>query len=308
MNQRSAHACLLGAAFIYGANYCIAKSVMPEPLVANAFIVLRATGAAVLFWIIAAKKITIPDTSDWWRLILCALTGVCINQLCFFNGLALTSPINSSIMMTSNPILVMLISALMLRQRITLLRVIGIICGASGAILLLTSQYGTMQGDSTKGDIFILINSISWAFYLVLVVPLMKKYHPTVVAAWVFLIGSFMVFPVGADKLSEIEWSQLSHWQWFCLIYVVLGTTFLAYLLNMLAVSRLSPTTVSSYIYLQPFLAGIFSRIFDRILGIPFDSSINPVKAISVILIFLGVYLVSRTDIKRVDRFNRVET
>ena len=302
MNSSAAHACLLGAAIIYGANYCIAKTVMPEPLAANAFIVMRATGASLLFWVLAAKKITWPDRSDVWRFLVCALTGVCINQLCFFNGLSLTSPINSSIMMTSNPILVMLISAIFLKQRITWTRVFGIILGALGAVLLLTSQYGSIHTEGTKGDVFILINSISWAFYLVLVVPLMKKYHPTVVAAWVFLLGSFMVIPFGAGGLGKIDWSLLTRWQWFSLGYVVIGTTFLAYLLNMLAVSRLSPTTVSSYIYLQPMLAGIFSWLFEALLGITFESSFNATKMGSVMCIFLGVYLVSRDDIKGVKR------
>jgi drug/metabolite transporter (DMT)-like permease len=298
MNSTAAHACLLGAALIYGANYCIAKTVMPVPLAANAFIVLRALGAAVLFWIVAAKKITWPDKSDGWRFLVCALTGVCINQLCFFNGLALTSPINSSIMMTSNPILVMLISTVVLKQRINSIRILGIAMGAIGAIMLLTSQYGSLNTEGTRGDIFILINSVSWAFYLVLVVPLMKKYHPTVVAAWVFLIGSLMVIPIGAQGLCSVQWSALTRWQWFSLGYVVIATTFLAYLLNMLAVSLLTPTTVSSYIYLQPLLAVMFSLLFDSLLGISFDSSLTPIKIISALFIFIGVYLVSRNDLK----------
>lgn len=298
MNSSAAHACLWGAALIYGANYCIAKTVMPEPLPASAFIVLRATGAAALFWIIAANKITLPLRTEWWRFLACALTGVCVNQLCFFNGLALTSPINSSIMMTSNPILVMLMSAIFLKQSITLTRVVGIILGALGAILLLTSQYGALNTDGTRGDVFILINSVSWALYLVMVVPLMKKYHPTVVASWVFLLGSFMVIPFGAEGLTQINWSALTSWQWFSLGYVVIGTTFLAYLLNMLAVSKLSPTTVSSYIYLQPMLAGIFSWLFETLLGITFDSSFSAMKICSVLCIFIGVYLVSRGDSK----------
>jgi len=298
MNSTAAHACLLGAALIYGANYCIAKTVMPEPLAANTFIVLRALGAAILFWIVAAKKITWPDRSDGWRFLVCALTGVCINQLCFFNGLALTSPINSSIMMTSNPILVMLISMVVLRQRMNTTRILGITMGALGAIILLTSQYGSIYTEGTRGDIFIFINSVSWAFYLVLVAPLMKKYHPTVVAAWVFLIGSLMVIPMGAQGLFSVQWSALTRWQWFSLGYVVIATTFLAYLLNMLAVSRLTPTTVSSYIYLQPLLAVIFSVLFDSLLGIPFDSKLTPIKIISALCIFIGVYLVSRNDVK----------
>ena len=131
--QFIAHVALASAATIYGANYIIAKSVMPQPIGPNSFIKLRVVGACVLFWIIAARKISIPAREDWWRFLVCAVCGVATNQLLFFNGLALTSPINASIIMTSNPIIVMLISAALLKQKITWLKMVGVLLGAAGA-------------------------------------------------------------------------------------------------------------------------------------------------------------------------------
>jgi drug/metabolite transporter (DMT)-like permease len=258
-----AHLALAAAALIYGANYIIAKSVMPHPIGADSFIALRVVGAFILFVIIAGKRMVVPERQDWWRFILCAICGVATNQLLFFNGLALTSPINASIIMTSNPIIVMVISAVLLRQRITLLKVLGVLLGAAGAVMLLwLSAHDVTRGSSLTGDMFILVNSISWGFYLVLVKPLMQKYDPLVITAWVFLVGIFLVLPFGGMGIATIQWGELTTWQWFSVAYVIVCTTFLTYLFNMIGVHHLSPTIASAYIYFQPLLAGIFAFLF----------------------------------------------
>lgn len=298
MNRSAvAHLALASAALIYGANYIIAKTVMPDPIGPTSFIALRVTGACVLFWLFAWRKISIPYKEDWWRFFLCAVAGVATNQLLFFNGLALTSPVNASIIMTSNPILVMIISAIALKQKITLQKSVGILLGMAGAITLLwLSSFDLTKQSSVKGDIFILINSISWAFYLVLIKPLMHKYHPLMITAWVFLIGIFLVIPFGGIGLKAIDWHQLTNWQWFSILYVIIGTTFLTYLFNMIGVHRLSPTVASSYIYFQPMLAGVFAFLFAEILDRDFTGDITWMKVLCTMLIFAGVFIVSKSD------------
>lgn len=295
--QVIAHLALASAATIYGANYIIAKSVMPQPIGPNSFITLRVVGACILFWIIAARKISIPEREDWWRFLVCAICGVATNQLLFFNGLALTSPINASIIMTSNPIVVMLISAVLLKQKVTWLKTLGVLLGAAGAIsLLMLSEFDQSKTSSVRGDLFILINSTSWAFYLVLVKPLMQKYPPMMITAWVFFIGIFLVIPFGGMGLNSIEWSALTSWQWFSVVYVIVFTTFLTYLFNMIGIHYLSPTIASAYIYFQPMLAGIFAFVFSFFLHQNYTGDITWQKGLCATLIFVGVYLVSRAD------------
>lgn len=292
-----AHFALAGAAVIYGANYIIAKSVMPDPIGPNSFIALRVIGAALLFLVLSARKIRLPEKSDLWRFVLCALCGVATNQLLFFNGLALTSPINASIIMTSNPIVVMLISALLIRQRPSPVRILGIAVGAAGAIALLRLSASDISSRSSlTGDFFILINSISWAFYLVLVKPLMKKYHPYVVVTWVFLIGILLVLPFGGTGLYSVPWSTLSSWQWFSVGFVIVCTTFLTYLFNMIGVHYLSPAIASSYIYFQPLLAGVFAFFLASASGKDFTGDITWAKILCAVAVFAGVYLVSSSE------------
>ena len=292
-----AHIALACAAIIYGANYIIAKSVIPNPIDPNSFIVLRVLGSCLLFWLLWNRRIKIPDRADWGRFVLCAVCGVATNQLLFFNGLALTSPINAAIIMTSNPIMVMLISAVLLRSKITWIKVVGIALGAIGAIsLLLLSKFDLSRMSSWQGDLCILINSLAWAFYLVLVKPLLRKYDAMMVTAWVFLIGVFLVLPFGGKTVVSLPWATLSAWQWFSIFYVVVFVTFFAYLLNMFAIHHSTPTLASSYIYFQPLLAGIFAWIATFFMDRDFTGDITWVKVGCAALIFLGVYLVSRSE------------
>lgn len=292
-----AHFALFGAALIYGANYIIAKSVMPNPVGPNSFIALRVLGACALFWLFSIKHMRLPEAKDWWRFLICAVCGVATNQLLFFNGLSITSPANASIIMTSNPIIVMLIGAWLFKQRITWTKIAGVFIGMIGAIALLwMSTLDQSRMSSLKGDMFILINSISWGFYLVMVKPLMSKYHPLMITAWVFLIGLVLVLPFGGLGLQAIDWSALTHWQWFSVGYVIVCTTFLTYLFNMIGVNYLSPTAASAYIYLQPVLAGVFAFIFSWYLQLNYTGDITWQKIVCTILIFVGVYLVGRSE------------
>ena len=295
-----AHMALLAVALIYGANFIIAKSVMPDPIAPTSFIALRVMGACALFWIIAARKIVIPQREDWWRFLLCAITGVATNQLLFFNGLALTSPVNASIIMTSNPILVMVMSAVFLKQSITVFKAAGVALGALGASMLLWSSNGDVHGNSSLlGDVFILLNSISYAIYLVMVKPLMQKYHPLDIVAWTFLIAIALVFPFGGMGLKAVAWSALDSWQWFCVAFVIVCTTFLTYLFNILAIHRLSPTIASSYIYLQPVFAGIFALLLASVVERDYTRDISGFKIGCALMIVAGVWLVGRRNAPR---------
>jgi drug/metabolite transporter (DMT)-like permease len=295
-----AHMALLAVALIYGANFIIAKSVMPDPIEPTSFIALRVIGAAVLFWIIAIRKIELPKREDWWRFIACAITGVATNQLLFFNGLALTSPVNASIIMTSNPIIVMVLSAIFLKQAITATRMAGVALGAVGASMLLWSSNGDVNGNSSLlGDVFILLNSISYAIYLVMVKPLMQKYHPLDIVAWTFFIAIALVFPFGGMGLKAVAWSALDSWQWFCVAFVIVCTTFLTYLFNILAIHRLSPTIASSYIYLQPVFAGLFALVLASVVERDYTRDISWFKIGCALMIVVGVYLVSRPSVAK---------
>ncbi len=283
-----AHLALFGANLIYGINYTVAKDVMPQHLLPSGFVVLRVIGASFLFWALGSlysnEKV---EKGDWLRLVLCAVFGVAVNQLFFFEGLSRTTPINAGILMVVTPILVLVISNIILREKITFLKIAGIATGISGALfLLLAKGKGSFGNDTFLGDTFIFLNAASYAIYLVIVKPLMFKYHPVTVMKWVFLLGLLMVLPFGFNEFSAISWNNIPSFIYYEIIYVIVFTTFLAYLLNTYGLHHMNPSVVSIYIYLQPLLAAFIAVILGK-------DAIDFTKVISAVLIFTGVYLVS---------------
>ena len=280
---------IFSANLIYAINYIVAKDVMPDYLNPSPFILLRAIGATSLFWFISLftpkEKI---EKKDYWRLILCALFGVTINQLSFFKGLSITSPINAAILMTCTPILVLITSAIIIKEKITRNKVLGIIMGMIGAIILI--GFGSslsFNSSSIIGDLFILINALSYGTYLVLVKPLMRKYTPLTVIRWVFSIGLLFVFPVSYNEAILTNWSAIPTVIWWEITYVIIGVTFFAYLLNIYALKNVSPSVVSTYLYVQPVLTAIIAILLQR-------DSLSITKILATILIISGVWFVSK--------------
>jgi len=283
-----AHAAVLAANLIYGGNYSIAKAIMPEYILPFGFILLRVVTGTILFFIAGMFIREKIEPKDFKRLAACGLFGVAINQLMFFAGLAATSPIHAALIMTTNPIMVLLMAHLVIREKISVLKISGIISGLAGAVLLIMLNPYAESGEATaRGDLMILINSISFAIFLVMIKPLMKKYHTITMMKWVFLFGLVPVIPFGFNELGAAEWGKMNISIWMGVIYVVVGTTFVAYLLNILALNQLSPSVVSFYIYLQPLFATLISIMTGT-------DSPNLFHLLCAILIFAGVYMVSR--------------
>jgi drug/metabolite transporter (DMT)-like permease len=292
--QGVAHLALLFVAMVYGANYLVAKGLMPQMIGPSGFIVLRVVGAGLLFWLVYALNWEPVARRHLGRLMLCGLFGVAANQLMFFNGLSLTSPVNASIIMTSNPILVLLASAFLLKTAITARKLAGIGLGALGAILLLLQSNGTGSAHiSWQGDLLILLNATSYGVYLVLVKPLMSIYKPTTVVAWVFLFGAIVVIPIGLPQALAIPWHAFTTNQYLAVAFVVVFTTFVVYLLNIFAMRTVMPTVVSMYIYLQPLFAGLFAYVYAIYGGDDFTGDFTVGRIAAAALIFTGVYLVS---------------
>lgn len=299
MKRLLAHLALLVVAFIYGCNYLIAKGLMPDLVGPSGFIVLRVLGGGGLFWLVrmalkARGTWETIDRSDMLRLVACGATGVAANQLLFFNGLNITSPVNASIIMTINPVLVLVISAVLLGTTITARKLLGILIGGGGAValLVLSAQQQSLHA-SWQGDLMILLNAASYGFYLVLVKPLMAKYKPLTVIAWVFLFGAAFVLPIGWQQAAAIEWSSFHPPHWQGVAYVVIATTFLAYLLNIFALRHVQPTVVSIYIYLQPLLATGLSWWVSQQGGANYTADLNGLTVVCAAAIFTGVALVS---------------
>jgi drug/metabolite transporter (DMT)-like permease len=300
MKQKTlqAHLALFIVNVLYGASHVLAKGVMPDYLTPSVFILFRVAGATLLFWLVLSLTKSKPiERKDFPLIALCGLFGVAINQLFFFHGLNLSSAINSGIIMALNPIMVVILSFFLFKERLTSLKITGITLGAVGAILL-TLKASSHVGDSRLGDLFLFLNALSYAIYLVLAKPLMKKYSPIQVITWVFTFGLIFVllFPPTLSELSQTNFQRISTEIWWKIAYVVIGVTFFTYLLTIFGLKYLSATVSSAYIYTQPVMVMLFTFLFASIQwSADYRGSITSEKILYMFVIFTGVYLTSKS-------------
>jgi drug/metabolite transporter (DMT)-like permease len=278
------------ASFIYGVNHTIAKGLMPDVIQPYGFILLRVSGAAVVFWIISLfyqrEKIA---REDWGRLVLCAIFGMVINMNMFFKGLELSTPINSSVVITLSPVLLLILSALILSERITLLKGIGITLGLGGALLLILFGVKTQANapNIPLGNLLFIVNATSYALYLIFVKKLVEKYSSITLMKFLFLIAFLINIPIGWSQFTAVEWATLGFDEIWKLGFVVIGTTVLTYLFNIYALKQLSPAVIGVFMYLQPLIAALFAIITG-------SDQLTTLRVIAASLIFTGVYLATR--------------
>jgi drug/metabolite transporter (DMT)-like permease len=289
---------LIGAtivSIIYGLTFTIAKDVMPKYVEADGFILMRVGGSTILFWLVWLFT-RLPETvrnekierADFPRIIWAAFFGVALNMLSFFKGLTLTTPISASVIMVSTPMIVLVLSAIIIKERIRKRMVFGIVLGLIGTTFLIL--YGKSIGNATNaslGNFLVFVNASSYGLYLVLIKKLMDKYNAFTFVKWVYLIGFLMVLPFGWDEFEAVNWTLLPIDIYWKIGFVVVFSTFLTYLLNLLSMKELKPTTIAVFVYLQP----VFATIFAISLG---KDELTLVKIISAIFIFTGVYLVTQ--------------
>ncbi|MGL2965472.1 DMT family transporter [Flavobacterium sp. XGLA_31] len=274
---------------IYGVSFTIAKDVMPVYVQPFGFILLRVMGATVLFWGISVfgpkEKIALKDFP---RIVAAALFGVALNMLTFFKGLSYTSPISAAVIMVTTPIIVMILSAILIKEKIKWHKIVGILLGLFGTGFLIL--YGKSVGNATNamlGNLLVFINAVSYGFYLIVVKKLMDKYNAFTFVKWIYTFGLLMVLPFGWNEYQAIQWQNIPVTILWEIVFVVVFTTFFTYLFNLVSMRELKPTTVAVFIYLQPLFATIFAMSLGK-------DHLTWVKIVAAVFIFIGVYLVTK--------------
>ncbi|KGL62265.1 DMT family transporter [Polaribacter sp. Hel1_85] len=291
MNQRTLALIAVSiATLIYGLNYTIAKDVMPIFVKPYAFILLRVAGATIVFWILGffmkSQKI---EKEDYKKIILASFFGIALNMLSFFKGLSLTTPISASVVMVISPIMVLIFSSLLLKEKIIKRKILGIFIGLLGAVILIVYGNSSEQdsGNRALGNFLVFVNATSYGLYLVIVKNLISKYNPFVFIKWFYLFGLLFVLPFSIFEFNQISWSTMPNSIYLKIGFVVVFTTCITYLFNLYGLTKLKPTSVGVFIYLQPVIATIYALIVG-------SDSLNLVKILATIIIFLGVYLVTK--------------
>ena len=286
---------MFGACAGWGLMAPVGKDAMTNGFDGITMVTFRVAGACLLFWIasLAAKKETVP-TKDKLMFIGAALFGLVCNQCCYTLGLSITSPINASIVTTSMPIFAMLLAALILKEPITGKKALGVLMGCSGAlILILTSAaHASDKVGDLRGDLLCLFAQFSFALYLSLFNPLIRRYNVFTINKYMFSWATLMLLPFTLGHVCEVTASPIPAKTWWEVAYVVVVGTFLCYILTMIGQRTLRPTVVSVYNYVQPIVSVAASLLMG--IGI-----LKTSHAAAVILVFGGVWLVTKSKSRR---------
>ena len=282
----------LGGTIIYALNHTIAKDVMPTYVQGFGFIMIRLIGGTVLFWTVS---LFLPkqriDRADLKRFVVVAFLGMAINMLAFFKGLEYSTPINSTVIITTTPIMVFLFSALLLKEQMARHRVLGVLLGFLGALaLILGIQDASPNAPNIAlGNLLFVVNASAYGLYMIAVKPLSETYNTIHLLKWLFLIGLVISSPLALPEFLAVDFQQLPLTIWWRIGFVVIGTTFMTYLLMMYAIRHLRATTLSVFTYLQPIL-GILYAVWAG------ADQMTPTKWVAMTLVLGGVYLVTKRE------------
>jgi drug/metabolite transporter (DMT)-like permease len=284
------HLAMLLANVIFGLNIPIAGMLMPEVIHPFGLTFFRLVGGLVLFWLaslfLKPEKVTRKDLT---LLFFASLFAIILNQYPFFYGLSLTSPIDSSIVVTTLPIVTMLLAALILKEPITQLKAIGVLVGASGALILVMQGTWDFSGQGNMiGNLIISIGVISFALYLTLFKSLVSRYHPITIMKWMFLFATITGLPLSLPYIRETDFAVFTTASWVSIGYVVVMATFFGYLLIPVGQKLLRPTTLSMYNYIQPIMATLVAVYIG-------SDNFGFLQGLAALLVFSGVYIVTQS-------------
>ena len=209
----------------------------------------------------------------------------------FFKGLSLSTPINGAVVVTLALVILLVLSAFFLKEKITKLKGSGIALGFVGALVLILFGAKTQENapNIPLGNTLFVINATAYAVYLILVKPLTAKYSSITLMKWLFLVAIFTNLPIALPEFMAVQWTQLPTNVIGVLLFVVIGTTYLTYLLNVFALRELKPSTVGAFIYLQPLIAATIAIM----LGV---DTLTTIRVLGGVLIFIGVYLSTKSN------------
>lgn len=285
-----AHLALFTVMLIYGANYTISKEVMPQYVSPLGLVMMRVIFGTIVFWILhlfffPSKAV---ERKDLKLLFLCSAFGIAINQMLFYKGLAITKPINASVIMLTTPIAVFTGAVLFFKEKVSAWNILGVVFACLGASLIIL--YGNdvrLSGLGQMGDIFILLNAVSFAAYLLLVQPLVKKYDNIVILKWVFTFGMCLCLPIAGPEMLKTDWAAIPLNIWFAIAYVLIFVTIFTYLFYGYGLQKLPSTVVGVYVYLQPVIAASIAIAAGK-------DELTIIKVTAAALIFSGVYLANK--------------
>ena len=282
------HLALIGVQILFGTWPILGKIALRSMSTTN-LMLCRLIGAAIVFAVIqrSLRPLWLMPKRDLLWLTLCSLVGVVGNQFIYLRGLSLTTVINTTLLSTTIPVFTLFVSILLGHDRLSLRRLAGISLAAGGVIYLVNPARADVSAHTTLGNLMVACSSLLYAIYIVISKDLFERYGALNVITWIFVVGSIVTIPAGVYSLGSAHVYTLGPTVWLTILFVILFPTVVAYYLNAWALTRVTPSTVAIYIYMQPLFA---FGVAPFLLG----EKWNWRTVVAAVFIFSGVALVTR--------------
>lgn len=282
------HFALFFVQILFGTWPIVGKFVL-RTLPSTGLASLRVIGAALMLLALRQFRVSvkIEDKRDYAKLLLFSLLGIVFNQLLFLKGLSLTTVVNASILSASIPVFALLVGVIIGSDHLTVAKVIGIILAAMGVVYLVDPLRADFSSGYAFGNLLLVLNTFCYGCYIAISKNVISRYGTLTSVFWIFLFAAVIMLPIGFFSLDSKMLIDLTTPIWFALIYIIIFPTVCAYFLNAWALTRVDPSVVAVYIYLQPLIAVLLAYYF---LGEKWNSR----ALVSTLLIFSGLFFVTR--------------
>jgi drug/metabolite transporter (DMT)-like permease len=282
------HLALIGVQILFGTWPIFGKIVL-RSMSTSSLMLFRLMGAAFVLALVQRqlRPLWVMPKKDLSRITICSLLGVVGNQFIYLKGLSLTTVINTTLLSTTIPVFTLFVSIVFGHDRVSLRRLIGIALAASGVIYLVNPSRADLSAHTTIGNLLVITSSLLYATYIVISKDIFERYGALNVITWIFVVGSVIAVPAGIYSLTKAEVHTVAPAVWLTITFIILFPTVGAYYLNAWALTKVTPSTVAIYIYLQPLFAFGVAPV---LLG----EKWNWRTVVAAALIFAGVAIVTR--------------
>lgn len=282
------YAALLSVQFFFGSLSVIGKVVL-NVIPAFSLVGFRVGITALVLVIIQAVRgrVWLKVRSDYWKLGILSFFGVALNQSLFISGLALTKASNASLLAVTIPIFALTVGAVAGLEKLRFVKAAGIVIAAIGVVFLIDPRNASFSSQTTIGDLLIILNSLSFGIYVATSKSIVTRNGPFRSMMWVFVFASILCVPLGAYSLSTVDTAAVGPGIWALVIYIAIGATAAPYLLNAMAITRVNPSTVAVFVYMQPLIGFLLAVFF-------LAEQVDVKFFVAAGLIFAGVFLVTR--------------
>lgn len=284
------HAAIFLANTIFGLGVPVSKALLDSWVTPMGFMASRSLFAAIIFWIIACF---LPkehvEKKDLLVILFGGLLGFVISQSLTAWALDFTTPVYYSLIAALTPVGVMLMAALFIGEKITWMKVVGVVLGIVGALLMLFKGWQAGAGKNDVLGIFLAILSLlTWAIYLIVTRKVSQKYSSVTQMKWIFLISAIVTVPIVIPEFhAQTLYSSAVNWEGVAeMAFLVLGATVLGYFLIPVAMKTLHATTVSIYTNLQPIVASLVAITIGQ-------DFLTWDKIVAAVLVLISAYIVT---------------